>query len=332
MQEDHIDKDNPVHFGDKPIYNIGAVERMTDIPVATLRVWERRYGFPTPDRTAGGHRLYSESVVRRLQWVKARIDEGMQTRQAIRALQELEQRDQFLESRSLLSEAPTQADERVASLESAQTRLLSMLLDNDYEKADQILGELLALYPLEDLLLGALRPTLEVVGETWREGRISVAQEHAITQYLNHRLVMWMQTGPQPRDVPPVILACAPGEWHESSLLMLGVVLRRKRWPVMYLGQATPLPDLASYAHQLHPKIIVTVAMTEPAAQALSAWPQWLPEAAAAGAPVFAFGGRVFSQKPEWRARVPGVYLGDTLQAGLNTLEHLLTQTAISGR
>ena len=51
---------------EEPIYNIGVVARMTGIPVATLRVWERRYEFPEAGRTAGGHRLYSESEVSRL--------------------------------------------------------------------------------------------------------------------------------------------------------------------------------------------------------------------------------------------------------------------------
>ena len=71
---------------DKALYNIGVVSRMTNIPAATLRIWERRYGFPESERTDGGHRLYSEKEVQRLRWVKVKIDGGMQVRQVIRAL------------------------------------------------------------------------------------------------------------------------------------------------------------------------------------------------------------------------------------------------------
>ena len=42
------------NVSEEPIYNIGVVARMTGIPVATLRVWERRYQFPTAERTEGG--------------------------------------------------------------------------------------------------------------------------------------------------------------------------------------------------------------------------------------------------------------------------------------
>jgi len=76
---------------EEPLFNIGAVARMTDIPEATLRVWERRYHFPHSARTAGGHRLYSQQEVERLQWVKKHLDNGMQASLAIQALRRAEQ-------------------------------------------------------------------------------------------------------------------------------------------------------------------------------------------------------------------------------------------------
>ena len=75
----------------EPLFNIGAVSRMTEIPEATLRVWERRYQFPNATRTGGGHRLYSQHEIRRIQWVKRQIDAGMQASLAIQALYRTEQ-------------------------------------------------------------------------------------------------------------------------------------------------------------------------------------------------------------------------------------------------
>ena len=66
------------------IFNIGAVTRMTGIPITTLHAWERRYGFPhSSARTLGGHRLYSEKDVTLLRCVKAQIDQGITARQAV---------------------------------------------------------------------------------------------------------------------------------------------------------------------------------------------------------------------------------------------------------
>ena len=57
-----------------------------------------------------------------------------------------------------------------------------------------------------------------------------------------------------------------------------------------------------------------------------AAWPEQLPEVAASGRPAFCYGGRVFAEQPEWRARVPGTYLGDTVEEGLATLERQLRE------
>jgi hypothetical protein len=135
---------------------------------------------------------------------------------------------------------------------------------------------------------------------------------------------MWMVSGPPPRTIHPIILACAPNEWHEGSLLILGALLRRRRWPVAYLGQAVPLPDLAGFVRELNPSLIVVIAMTENAAAELSEWPVWLPEVAQTGKPTVGYGGRVFRNQPEWRLRIAGAYLGDNFRDGLSKIENLL--------
>src|SRR5512132_259874 len=74
--------------GDLPIYSIGAVERMLDIPAATIRNWEERYGLVKPERSDGGHRLYARAQVEQLRFVKEGIDRGLQPAEAHRLLGE----------------------------------------------------------------------------------------------------------------------------------------------------------------------------------------------------------------------------------------------------
>jgi hypothetical protein len=49
---------------------------MVRMPVATLRIWERRYGLTGPAQSAGGQRLYSAADVRRLTLLKQLTDLG----------------------------------------------------------------------------------------------------------------------------------------------------------------------------------------------------------------------------------------------------------------
>jgi CheY-like chemotaxis protein len=98
-----------------PIYSIGAVARMLDIPPATLRTWEERYGLPTPERSPGGHRLYSRDQVDQLRFVKVQLAQGMAPADAHRLLTER------LDAGSLSFSEP----------EAGKTRLLVLLAERD---------------------------------------------------------------------------------------------------------------------------------------------------------------------------------------------------------
>lgn len=311
--------------GDHPLYNIGIVTRMTGISIATLRAWERRYGFPQSGRTSGGHRLYSERDVLRLRWVKAQIDQGMQTAQAIQVLHYQESTGWQVEQMLVSSKEPAVEP---ASLAPERERLLQALIRHDLERADQILGEALPLAHPEGLILDVIGPTLIAVGDAWANKQISVATEHLATHYLRQRLLMWMVTGPPTYAMRPIVLACAPDELHEGGLLMLGALLRRRRLPVAYLGQTVPLPDLADLVRDVLPPMVILVSSGESTASALAEWPLWMPEVAQTGKPIIAYAGRIFTEHPEWRLRVPGVYLGDSVKEGLEVIERLLSVNA----
>ncbi len=77
-----------MQHGELAIYSIGAVERMLDVPAATIRNWEERYGLVKPERSNGGHRLYTRGQVEQLRFVKEGLDRGLQPAEAHRLLGE----------------------------------------------------------------------------------------------------------------------------------------------------------------------------------------------------------------------------------------------------
>ena len=103
-----------------PVYSIGAVARMLDIPPATLRTWEERYGQPVPERSPGGHRLYSRDQVDQLRFVKVQLAQGISPADAHRLLAER------LDTGWLSFGAP----------ETTTTRLLILLAERDPHAAD----------------------------------------------------------------------------------------------------------------------------------------------------------------------------------------------------
>lgn len=72
----------------RSVYSISAVARMLDVPVATLRTWEDRYGQVVPVRNASGHRLFSRYQVEQLAFVRAQMSEGASAADAHRLLAE----------------------------------------------------------------------------------------------------------------------------------------------------------------------------------------------------------------------------------------------------
>jgi MerR family transcriptional regulator, light-induced transcriptional regulator len=324
LREEQGQSDMNIH-PEEPLFSIGACARMTDLPEATLRVWERRYDFPKSSRTSGGHRLYSQEDVLRLKWVKARLVEGMQVSRAIQALRRAE------EAQTLQLGVTARPDtQRLygddAPIKVLNERLRDALFKRRLEDASFVLSEALAVYSIEDIILQMIIPSFQDVGEAWANGSLTVVNEHLITNYLRQQLLAWLRLGAPAYAVRPVALACAPDELHEGGLLALGVLLRRLRWPIAYLGQATPLAGLSSMIVDLAPSIVVFAAMTEETGRALADWPRQLSDIALEPPPVIGFGGRAFITRPELIKATPGVFLGQTLQEGVNNLDGMLRE------
>jgi methanogenic corrinoid protein MtbC1 len=263
--------------------------------------------------------------VLRLKWVKSRLAEGMRVSRAIQALERAE------ETQTLQFDATTQpAKERLRGAETPlnvlHQRLRDALFKQRLEDANLVLGEALAVYSIEDIILQMIIPSFQDIGEAWVNGSLTVATEHLITNYLRQQLLAWLRLGAPAYAVRPVALACAPDELHEGGLLALGVLLRRLRWPIVYLGQATPLSDLSSMIADLAPSIVVFAAMTEETGRALADWPRQLTDTALESPPVIGFGGRAFISHPELIGETPGVFLGRTLQEGVEKLDHMLRE------
>ena len=91
---------------------------MLGVPVATIRNWEERYAAVVPERSQGGHRLYSRDQVDQLRFVAAEMLGGLSAADAHRLLGEQE------------GQLPIGGDE------SGRTRLLVLLAERDPVSAD----------------------------------------------------------------------------------------------------------------------------------------------------------------------------------------------------
>ena len=127
--------------------------------------------------------------------------------------------------------------------------------------AQNAFDRLVAALSFETLARVAVLPYLQALGERWRDGDASVAQEHFASAVLRGRL-LGLARGWDRGLGPRALLACPPGERHDLGLVIFGLALRERGWRVTYLGPDTPIETIAAAAETLAPEAVVLCALT----------------------------------------------------------------------
>lgn len=260
---------------DVPRYNIRAVERMTGVPAATLRSWERRYGFPAPDRSATARRLYADSEVAAIRWIKARTEAGLSVAQAVQQVQ-------------AAAAAPPARAVTGRPTDLVQ-RFVAAIARYDEAAAEQALSAAFARFPADVVITELLTPALVAVGDAWARGELAVSAEHFASGLVRRRLFSMLAALPELGVAPTVVLACVPDEHHEIGLTMLALFLRWAGVHVVNLGADVPVADLIRCVRDTSAAAICLSAIHPGAAATLPAVVETL-RTAGIGLPLFAGG------------------------------------------
>ncbi len=216
---------------------IGEFARRVGVSPELLRAWERRYGLLQPVRSSGGFRLYTDEDAERVAHMRRALNEGLSAAEAARAALERGQPSKGL-------------------LEDAAARLLAAIERYDEPAMHAVLDESFAAVGLEAVLRDVILPTLKDVGVAWERGALEISQEHFASNLIRGRLLslarLWSRGGGR-----LALLACAPGEAHDISLLAFGLLLRSHGWRILFLGADTPVSTLAQMAKTTRPALVV---------------------------------------------------------------------------
>ncbi|MBL8096351.1 MAG: cobalamin-dependent protein [Anaerolineales bacterium] len=313
-------KTNIGDLPDVPKFSIKTVCGEVGIRPVTLRAWERRYQLLVPHRTRSNYRLYSERDVAILHWLKSRVDSGQSISTAAGELLDLRRAGLWpaivATPQAPITRLPGSAPDGYA------TRLYEVLLRHDEQSANLIINDVIGQYDIVAVCNDVITPCLHKIGDAWSAGRIRIATEHFASSYLRGRLMTYYQQMPHGRLHSRIIIGCAPGELHEIPALILSIFLRREGYRVEYLGQDVNVDDLLDYTRIERPAMVILTANSLQSAHELQRVHVGLN--AMRPKPKFGFGGRACIISPSLRESVPGVYLGDTLSAGVTRVRQLL--------
>jgi DNA-binding transcriptional MerR regulator len=234
-------------YSKKPRYNLNLVVQETGLKPDTLRAWERRYQMPQPDRSKGGHRLYSDYDLQTIIWLQKRLQEGMRISQAVGYW-----RDLVDSGSNPLEKAPeTPADNALLASElgghtltELQGKWLEYTLKFDEIRADQVLSQAFAQFSIEVVCTDLIQAALTQIGKLWYEGNATVQQEHFASELASRKLQSLIASAPLPLHNQKILIACPRGEFHIISILIINLMLRYRGWDVLYLGANVPTDRL----------------------------------------------------------------------------------------
>lgn len=215
------------------MYTIKQAARLTGVPEASLRAWERRYGVVTPRRTESGYRIYDDESVATVSAMRRLVQAGWSPAVAARTV------------RPGASPSPASRDPRddPGHGENAATHMelfLSSAALLDPEGIEESLDRGFALGSFEHVVESWLFPTLEALGESWRRGEVDVAAEHAASAAVHRRLSVAYQAAASRSRGATVLVGLPPGSRHELGALAFATALRRRGVDVLYLGADVP--------------------------------------------------------------------------------------------
>lgn len=232
--------------------SIAAVERDTGLSKDTLRVWERRYGFPAPGRDRIGERAYTLADVEKLRVIKRLLDAGHRPGRivplALDALQSLTEQT---------VDQPLRTVETVLGMDGLRA-CIALIREHDAARLRRELTRLLSRAGVARFVNEVVAPLNAAVGDAWLRGQLQVFEEHLYTEAVQTVLRAAIASVPEPasESSPRVLLSTFPGEPHGLGLLMAEAVLALEGCRCVSLGAQTPLWDVVLAAQALRSDIV----------------------------------------------------------------------------
>lgn len=225
---------------------IAMVERETGIGKDTLRVWERRYGFPMPHRDINGERQYPSPQVDHLRLIKRLMDQGHRPGKLFAVSEE--------ERCRLAASSPLSDHSRTNSENGLIRNVLGLLTSHDTQGLRLALNQAMLRQGLNRFVLDTVVALNRAVGAAWMRGDLEIFEEHLYSEQMKSLLRQAINSLPSEANAQPrILLTTLPDEHHELGLLMAECLFSLAGATCIYLGAQTPLFDikLAAIAHHV---------------------------------------------------------------------------------
>jgi len=230
---------------------IASVERDTGLSKDTLRVWERRYGFPVPARDALGERLYPLEQVDKLRMLKRLLDLGHRPGKVVGL--PVDELRRLASATGASTQQPRQPTPEAAD---ELGGLLGQLAAHRFDEFRGRLSQLLLRKGLSSFVADVVAPMNEMVGEAWTRGGLQIFEEHLYTEAVQALLRSAIGSIQRSGGRPRVLLTTFPQEPHGLGILMAEATFALEGCHCCSLGVQTPVWDITMAAEAQQADIV----------------------------------------------------------------------------
>lgn len=234
-------------------YSINDLENLTGIKAHTIRIWEKRYGILSPERSTTNIRHYSNEELRKLINITILYKSGVKISHIAQM-----KNDEIYEKLELLHNQ-NQTD-HLSFYEIYIGNLITAGLNFDEAGFEKNFSNAILRYGLINAYSQILMPMLQRIGLLWNTGNINPGQEHFISNLVIQKIYSAID-GLQPmiKSDETWLLFLPQHEDHEISLLMASYLLRNAGKRVIYLGAKVPYDVLKQTVQICNPTHLLLI-------------------------------------------------------------------------
>lgn len=227
-------------------YPINAVSKLTGVSCHALRVWERRYGFPVPRRSASGHRRYGIEQVAVLKKLSELSRGGQSIGELIARMRSGRITVDVTLARAAL--APAAGNGGIGDF-------MDRMMSGDVAGAAAEYDRLATGLGPEELVFHVIVPALTETGERWFRKKCAVYQERCVSGFLRRKLDVLIEEARRANATPAhtLVLGTVQGDRHEGGVLIAHLLMERRGWRVVNLGVDLPISEYAKAVESLRP-------------------------------------------------------------------------------
>jgi DNA-binding transcriptional MerR regulator/methylmalonyl-CoA mutase cobalamin-binding subunit len=241
-------------------YSIKVASERSGVSSHLIRMWEKRYGALSPDRTETNRRLYSDENVERLSMLHSCTQAGHRIGNVATlptdTLRQLSQEsagrtaedDGATPPEALSAAAQTLPPEVVEAFKAVENMDVDAL-QRSLEKASLALG-------YQGMLTKIVVPLMQNIGRLWCEGELTGAYEHFASSALRTYLLGQVQSYAASRSSPAIITVTPAGQLHEFGAVITAAAAGSAGWHVIHLGSSLPAAEIAGAAIRAEARLV----------------------------------------------------------------------------